>query len=422
MTQYTTQANTFLNNNRHIYDVIYLANNANGDIVSSRNPLPVTLGSENITITGNTFIVDTVNVASSPENPVHTHITEVGTSGLLNVAFLPVGGNINVTNVVAVSQNGTWNVNVFGNVTANGTVNIGNFPATQTVNGSVYLSNGTIAVTQSGSWNINISNTVAVSGTINIGNTVQVNVINFPATQNVQLVGASANTPPLVSFADTVQIDTTERLRTSVQGQQWWYVPSVDKDGDLRVQEKIQGANGANSVFIQNLASVRLSSGQYYSSNTQLTGTVVRASRRRHKTRPGVSQEWIGIVNLDGLQTNVTKRIGLFTNYNGVFFEATGTTVNAVVRRRLTDGTLVEDKTPYTSWNKDSMNGTGASGYNWSNTQNIIANVTSVYTTTNVSISGDGTVYQVTYQMPAGEETKIPVGKKVTLTGLTPTG
>ena len=80
MTQYTTQANTFLNNNRHIYDVIYLANNANGDIVSSRNPLPVTLGSENITITGNTFIVDTVNVASSPQNPVHTALNGTGTA------------------------------------------------------------------------------------------------------------------------------------------------------------------------------------------------------------------------------------------------------------------------------------------------------------------------------------------------------
>lgn len=455
MTQYTTQANTFLNNNRHIYDVVYLANNINGDLVSSRNPLPVTLGTENITITGNTFIVDTVNVASSPQNPVHTHITEVGSSGLLNVAFLPVGGNINVTNVVAVSQDGSWNVNVFGNVTANGTVNIGNLPATQTVNGSVYLSNSsivvtgsvttngtvnignlpatqtvngsvylsnsTIAVTQSGSWNINISNTVAVSGTINIGNTVQVNVVNFPATQNVQLVGASANVPPQVSFADTVQVDTTERLRTSIQGQQWWYVPSIDKDGDLRVQEKIQGAN-ATSTFIQNLASVRLSSGQYYSSNTQLTGTVVRASRRRHKTRPGVSQEWIGIINWDGLQTNVVKRVGLFTNYNGAFFEATGTTVNVVVRRRLTDGTLVEDRTPHTSWNKDAMNGTGPTGYNWNSSQNITANLTSVVSTSNVAITGDGTVYQVTYQMVTGQETKIPVGNKVTLAGITPTG
>jgi hypothetical protein len=342
--------------------------------------LPVSLGSDSITITGDVNVGTTVNVSSTPESPVHIHLTEVGTGGLLNVAYLPVGGNINVINTVVVT----------GNVTANGTINIGNFPATQTVN-----------------------------GTINIGNTVQVNVINFPATQNVQLVGASANTPPEVSFADTIQMDTTDRLRTSVQGQQWWYVPSVDKDGDLRIQEKIQGAN-ATSTFIQNLASVRLSSGQFYSANTQLTGTVVRASRRRHKTRPGVSQEWLGIVNWDGLQTNVVKRIGMFTNYNGIFFEATGTVVNAVVRRRLTDGTLVEDRTPHISWNKDNMNGSGPSGYNWNTSQNITANVTSVVSTANVAISGDGTIYQVVYQLPTGEESRIPVGKKVTLTGLTP--
>jgi hypothetical protein len=362
------------------YEVVMLANNANGDIISRSNPLPVSLGSDNITITGDVNVGTTVNVSSRPESPVHVHLTEVGTGGLLNVAYLPVGGNINVINTVVVT----------GNVTANGTINVGNFPATQTVN-----------------------------GTINIGNTVQVNVINFPATQNVQLVGASANTPPEVSFADTVQMDTTDRLRTSVQGQQWWYVPSVDKDGDLRIQEKIQGAN-ATSTFIQNLASVRLSSGQYYNANTQLTGTVVRASRRRHKTRPGVSQEWLGIVNWDGLQTNVVKRIGMFTNYNGAFFEATGTTVNVVVRRRLTDGTLVEDRTPHTSWNKDPMNGSGPSGYNWNTSQNITANVTSVVSTANVAIAGDGNIYQVVYQLPTGEESRIPVGKKVTLTGLTP--
>jgi hypothetical protein len=90
MTQFTTQTNQFLNTNRHIYEVNYLANGANGDIVSTANPLPVTLGSENITITGNVNFVDTVNVASSPENPVHTHITEVGTSGLLTVPYLPI--------------------------------------------------------------------------------------------------------------------------------------------------------------------------------------------------------------------------------------------------------------------------------------------------------------------------------------------
>ena len=341
------------------YEVMMLANGPAGYLVSNTNPLPVSLGSDTINIVGNIAIPTTVNVASSPENPVHSHITEVGNSGILTISYLPIGGNVNVTN------------------------------------------------------------TVTVTGTINVGNTVQVNVINFPATQNVVLVGASANVPPQVTFADTVQMDTTDRLRVSTQGQQWWYVPSVDKDGDLRIQEKIQGAN-ATSTFIQNLASVRLSSGQVYSANTQLTGTVVRASRRRHKSRPGVSQEWLGVVNWDGLQTNVVKRCGMFTNFNGMFFEATGTTINTVVRKRLTDGTLVETRTPFTSWNKDQMNGSGPSGYNWNSSQNIVANVNSVVSTSNVAIAGGNTVFNVVYQMPTGEENSIPVGKKVTLTGLTP--
>lgn len=41
MTQYTTQTNQFLASNRHIYEVMYLANGANGDIVSTENRLPV---------------------------------------------------------------------------------------------------------------------------------------------------------------------------------------------------------------------------------------------------------------------------------------------------------------------------------------------------------------------------------------------
>jgi hypothetical protein len=92
------------------YEVMMLANNANGDIVSTANPLPVTLGSENITITGNVNFVDTVNVASSPQNPVHSHITEVGTGGLLTVPYLPIGGNVTVLNPtssnVTIMKNG----------------------------------------------------------------------------------------------------------------------------------------------------------------------------------------------------------------------------------------------------------------------------------------------------------------------------
>ena len=45
MTQFSTQTDAFLNTNRNIYEVMYLANNANGDIVTTANPLPVSLQS-----------------------------------------------------------------------------------------------------------------------------------------------------------------------------------------------------------------------------------------------------------------------------------------------------------------------------------------------------------------------------------------
>lgn len=327
------------NNNVSATGNVYLNNNSS--LVSTSNPLPVSLGGANIIIIGNTNIVDTVTVNSTPDDPVHIHITEVGTSGnliALGYNYLPVGGNIGITSMPAVEIS-----NDFGNA--------------------------------------------------------------LPVT-----------------YADSIQMDSTDRLRTSVVGQQWWYVPSVDKDGDLRIQEKIQGT-GASSTFIQNLASVRLTSGQFYSSNTQLTGSAIRASRRRHKTRPGISIEWVGIINWDGLQANVIKRVGMFTNYNGVFFEANATTVSAVVRRRLTDGTLVETKVPHTQWNKDTMDGKGPTGYDWrlANTT-VTANISSVIGTANVAISGDGNVYVVTYQVAAGEIDRLTVGKKFTVSGLNPAG
>ena len=104
MAQYKVETGTLDPKISSHFEVMMLANGANGNIISRSNPLPVSLGSDNITITGNTFIVDTVNVASTPENPVHTHITEVGTSGLLTVPYLPVSGNVNatITNVITV--------------------------------------------------------------------------------------------------------------------------------------------------------------------------------------------------------------------------------------------------------------------------------------------------------------------------------
>ena len=465
-----------------------------GAIVTNANPFPVTLGtSANISVAGNINVPGNVEVYSSPENPVHVHLSEVGNYGLLD-QFVPVEGtvylgantlanlshiNANITNSsisvkqsgdwtvgisnvnVNVSQYGLWNVGILGvptvdvrsmpanaSVLVTGNVNISAMPTVTltsnavnaTVSGTVTLTSnavnatvsGTVNAVQSGVWYANINNFPVSTQVTNLGTfavqatqsgTWYANVNNFPTTQNITgnvYVLNGNNAGANVVYGDTTQLDSTDRLRVSLLGQQWYYVPTVDKDGDLRINEAFQGA-GASSTFIQNLASVRLTSGQYYDSNASLTGSAIRASRRRHKSRPGVAQEWVGVVNWDGLQTNVSKRVGLFTNFNGLFFEANATTINTVIRRRLTDGTIVETRTPYTSWNMDKMDGTGASGYNW-NAAPVTANVTSVSSQANVAISGDGNVYTVTYQLTAGEESKLTVGKKVTATGITPSG
>ena len=390
--------------------------------------LRVTLGADNITVTGNVNLVEEIRVNNNESQKIPVYL--VGNVLTVNQGTSPwvTTGNANVTvigNVAGITTLPavTGNVHVWGNVSIDQLpgVSVTNFPAFPS---NIRITDGSVSVTNFPS-NVSITQMPGITGNVNIadgGNSItvdgNVSITTMPAITGT--VTLDTTVPPLISYADTVQMDSNERLRVSVIGQQWWYVPAVDKDGDLRIIEKFTGNSTATSTFIQNLASVRMTSGQYYSANVQLTGAAIRASRRRHKTRPGVTNEWSGIVNWDGLQTNVVKRIGMFTNYNGVFFEANATHVSAVVRRRLTDGTLVEDRTPHTAWNRDPMDGTGPTGYDWT-TDTVTANVTSVVSQANVAVTGDGNVYQVTYQMPAGEETRIGVGQKVTLTGLTPT-
>jgi len=75
--------------------------NNNTSRVTIFNPLPVTLGGANITVIGNTNIIDTVTVASTPDNPVHVHLTEIGASGnlvALGYSSMPVQGNVYLSN------------------------------------------------------------------------------------------------------------------------------------------------------------------------------------------------------------------------------------------------------------------------------------------------------------------------------------
>jgi hypothetical protein len=111
--------------------------------ISFSNPLPVSLGSSSIIITGDVNVGTVVSVTSSPENPVHTHITEVGSSGILQdmgIPYLPVGIST-LKNIVGIGTTGQVSINL-----NNSPVSTANpFPVTGTV--SISTSSAAASVT-----------------------------------------------------------------------------------------------------------------------------------------------------------------------------------------------------------------------------------------------------------------------------------
>lgn len=99
-----------------------------------RPSLRTIINTSTVQITGPVNILSTVTVASTPENPIHNHIVEVGTSGLLNVPYLPIGGTVTATQGTT-----PWVIT--------GTVAVSNFTSTVFVSNTVTISNTSFAVT-----------------------------------------------------------------------------------------------------------------------------------------------------------------------------------------------------------------------------------------------------------------------------------
>jgi hypothetical protein len=363
MAQFNTANGSFQGQAKTLFEVNQIAT-LDGNPVTANNRFPVDIGNTTINISGNVNIStpNTVTVNSTPEDPIHSHITEVGNSGTLAVPYMPIGGNVVITS---------------GNVNAN-------------VSGNVSITSGNVAVT----------------GSVNVG--------NFPASQNVVII-SNTSTPALVKYVNNnnLQMDMVDRLRVASTSQMWWYAPTIDKDGDLRYIESITG-NNAVSNFVQNLASINLTSG------TDASGSVIRISRRRHKLRPGISMLASFSINWNGYvpDGNVTKRAGMFTNFNGIFFEMTND-LQIVIRRRLTDGTLVERRIPRTSFTEDKLDGTGATGYDLRPLVEQTSNITAHVSTTPVVIGANGgTVYRVIFTV--SDPTQFFISQKGRITGVTP--
>jgi hypothetical protein len=335
----------FLNQERSLFEVFNVAT-IDGRQVTVDNPFPVSLGSSNITINGNVSIGATVNVASSPENPVHNHITEVGTSDILTTPYLPVGigtNNLNLTYLpVGISS-------LLNTVSIGNTVSISNT--------SFYITNPVTSVTVGGT--VSIGNTVDVSGTVNIGTMPEVEIKNdtgnpIPISKNTTV---NSNSNPIfvkgtsdTSFFDPTQTDAFGRLRVS---NPFTLFDSSHRYRDNNLWEELLVGTGSTVGFVTAQGLIDISIG------TTSGDSVIRETTKVFSYQPGKSLLVMNTFVPATPKANLRQRVGYFGADNGMYFEINGTTPY-FVERSLSTGTQTE--VAQANWNIDKLDGTGVSG------------------------------------------------------------
>ena len=121
-------------------------------------------------------------------------------------------------------------------------------------------------------------------------------------------------------------------------------------------------ANGGSATWNSNTNWVDMAVG------STLGSKVIRQTRNVMRYLPGRSSQLTYAVRLQAPVTGIRRRLGLFDEQNGFYFEdagvlgADGLPEYNVVVRSSTSGSLVENRVPRSQWNGDKLNGLGPSG------------------------------------------------------------
>jgi hypothetical protein len=296
----------------------------------------------NIIISGNVTI---------PGN-VDAHVSQIGTSGELTVPWMPVSidGNSNVT-----IAGGNVNALVTGNVTSTlsgnlagitGNVNIGTMPnVNATVSGTVAVSSitGNLAGITANVTVVDGGGSITVDGNVNAnitgGNvTVSQGTSPWVVSGNVGVTG-TAN----VALGGT-NLDAFGRLRIS---EPFTLFDSQNRyiDGE---QFSSLTATGGNVVYVANESSFNLNVSSTNGSS------VIRQSKTVQAYQPGKSLLTMNTFAMATLKANLRQRVGYFTEGNGIYFEANGTSLFLVIRSSTT-GVVVEERIPQANWNGNTL-------------------------------------------------------------------
>jgi hypothetical protein len=337
--------------------------------------LRVTLGSDNITVSGNVNLVEAVRVNNTEAQMIPMYL--VGNVLVVNQGTTPwvTTGNANVTVIGNVSGITTLPA-ITGNVGVSGNVSISQLPGITVTNfpSNVRITDGSISVTNFPAFpsNVSITQMPSITGNVwvngitgnitgittlpaitgNVGVSGNVSITQLPAiTGNVNAVFTGTVTTTVVDG----QQDAFGRLRVSEAFTLGDYKHTYGIDPNFRDTL----TNGGTVTHIANQACARLAT----TSNT--SSRAIHQTKMYHNYMPGKSQLIKTTINFYAATTNVTKRTGYYDDLNGIYFEQNGAGVLSFVIRTNTSGTASDTRRiTQADWNKDKCDGTGASGFN----------------------------------------------------------
>ncbi len=182
-------------------------------------------------------------------------------------------------------------------------------------------------------------------------------------TVPLEVIGASGSLSPDASSADAFG-----RLRISTPSTLFDSKLLAD-EGPLFWDQSLESGAGITGAYDVNQVAVDISS------TASTAGLFTRQTFQRFNYQPGKSQQVLmtGVLALSGLSapaSGVSRRLGLFDNDDGVFFEENEGVVYVVVRSSV-GGSVNENRIPQSSWNIDNFDGSGPSGVaaDWTKSQ-----------------------------------------------------
>ena len=337
---------------------VYLMNTSNGGVISTANPLAVSLNTA------------TVNVSNLPSTNLIGAVN-VWNAGAAITSAAPLSVSLNTTTVAVSNLSGS---NMMGSVYLSG--------------GSNYI--GAVSISSAANLNvINLAGSNTIGG-VYLMNTSNGGVISSNNPLMVQLVGGSGvtsnnvnvqtggqnitNTNPLVVSPTNMQLDAFGRMRMATP------YTLADYKNQYAIDQNLCfiGSNGGFSNFSKYQAAAQLS-------NTIQNGaTSILQSYMYHNYQPGKSQLVLQSFNFNGYTCNVTKRIGYFDDNDGIYLELSGSNSGAGalsinIRSSVGYPTIATQQAVQGSWNIDNVNG-GTGGPNPSGVNLNMSNVQLFFT------------------------------------------